>query len=175
MINFDIDNRFTGEALFTSEIDCDEKTSHGIKLGLAVKAALEAGADLTDANLTGADLIDADLIGANLTGACLTYSNLRGANLTDATFKNTVWTGGVIINRQPIRIQGLGPWLICILDEHMQIGCEIHSYKDWAEFDDRQIAQMDGCPTLEFWKQNRQTLLELAKADGRGVDKGEAA
>ena len=49
----------------------------------AVYAALEARADLGDANLRGANLGGADLRGANLGGA-----DLRGANLGDADLRD---------------------------------------------------------------------------------------
>ena len=57
---------------------------------------------------------------------------------------------------------------VWILDEHMQIGCELHSLKDWASFDDRQIAAMGGKDALKFWEANKDALLALAKADRRG-------
>jgi len=42
--------------LFTAEITCDENASYGLKLGLAVKSAIEARADLSGANLSEANL-----------------------------------------------------------------------------------------------------------------------
>ena len=56
----------------------------------SVVAAIRAGVDLTDANLTFANLSDADLSDANLTravltGAKLTRAVLTGAKLTGAT------------------------------------------------------------------------------------------
>jgi len=55
-----IKNRWNGNVLFEVEAD---------SIKLAVKAALEA-----DANLIGADLIGADLTDANLTGAIVRLS-----------------------------------------------------------------------------------------------------
>ena len=83
-IKFDVMNRWTAKLLFTAEIDCAEDASASIKIGLAVKWAVKAGADLTDADLADADLARADLALANLTGANLTGANLTGANLTGA-------------------------------------------------------------------------------------------
>ena len=99
MIKFDVTNRFSGAVQFTAEIDCDENAPVSIKLGLAVKWAISARANLTDANVTGASLARADLAGANLayanlTYAYLAYANLTGANLTDANlraFKADLW------------------------------------------------------------------------------------
>jgi hypothetical protein len=49
VIKFDVTNRFSGQVQFTAEIDCDESTSRSIKLGLAVRWAVKAGADLVGA------------------------------------------------------------------------------------------------------------------------------
>ena len=79
MIKYDVLNRFTGDVQFTAEIDCDEKASESLKLGLAVKWAVKNKANLQGANLEGANLRDANLQVANLG-----YANLEGANLGEA-------------------------------------------------------------------------------------------
>ena len=78
-----IKNRFSGEVQFTAEIECEEQSSRGIKLGLAVKCAVSC-----DANLSGADLSGANLRGANLRGANLSDANLSGAYLSDANLSD---------------------------------------------------------------------------------------
>ena len=65
-MKFEINHKVTGRALFS--LECGS-------LRLCVEAAVNAKADLTDANLRGADLTDADLRGADLRGA-----DLRGAD-----------------------------------------------------------------------------------------------
>ena len=62
-MKFEIKNRFTGAVKFIAEIECEEGASTSIKLGLAVKWAVKAGANLADANLAGANL--AGLSGLN--------------------------------------------------------------------------------------------------------------
>jgi hypothetical protein len=84
MIKFDILNRFSGSVQFTAEIDCDKNTEKSIKIGLAVKWALKAGANLAGANLADANLAGANLVDANLAGANLARANLARANLVDA-------------------------------------------------------------------------------------------
>ena len=120
-----------------------------------------AGANLAGAYLTNAYLADAYLAGANLAGANLTNANLAGANLADAKWR------GLVINKCPIQIYGLH-WAITILDEHMQIGCELHSLAEWSAFDDKRICSMDRS-ALRFWRENKDALLAMAKANGRGV------
>jgi len=98
---FDVRNRWTNAVQFTAEITCAPDATYSVKLGLAVKWAVNARANLTDANLadanlaganladaylTGANLTDANLAGANLTRAYLARANLAGANLADANF-----------------------------------------------------------------------------------------
>ena len=94
-MKFEIRNRWTNEVQVTAEIECDESTSVSVKLGLAVKWAVKAPANLTGANLTGADLTGAyltgaDLTGANLAGADLAGAYLAGANLAGVKIKRLV-------------------------------------------------------------------------------------
>ena len=52
-MKFEIKNRWTGAVIFTAEIDGDGK-SYRMRLGLAAKKAVGAGADLADADLARA-------------------------------------------------------------------------------------------------------------------------
>ena len=62
-------NRFTGAAIFSAEIECKPDELPSMKLGLAVKCAVKARADLAGANLAGANLARANLARANLARA----------------------------------------------------------------------------------------------------------
>jgi hypothetical protein len=84
MIKFDVMNRFSGAVQFTAELECSEDESYSIKLGLAVKWALKARANLADAYLARANLADAYLADAYLARANLADAYLAGAYLADA-------------------------------------------------------------------------------------------
>ena len=45
-MKFEIKSRWTGAVILTADIDCDDGASHGIRLGLAVKVAVKARANL---------------------------------------------------------------------------------------------------------------------------------
>ncbi|WP_283419211.1 pentapeptide repeat-containing protein [Sphingopyxis sp. Geo48] len=96
---FEVRNRFTNAVQFTAEISVTPDMTYSVKLGLAVKWAVKARANLAranlaranladaylaDANLARANLADANLAGANLAGANLARANLARANLADA-------------------------------------------------------------------------------------------
>ena len=69
-MKYDIKNRFSGHVLFTAELGAEyESKPQSAQIGVAVKFAYKAGANLSDADLWGADLRDANLRGANLRGA----------------------------------------------------------------------------------------------------------
>ena len=92
-MKFEIKNRWSGEVQFAAEIECDEDANCSLKLGLAVKAALAASADLRSANLESAnlrsaDLRSADLESANLESANLEYANLESADLRSANLES---------------------------------------------------------------------------------------
>jgi hypothetical protein len=182
---YEVRSRWTNDVQFTAEITCDPAALPSIKLGLAVKWGVKAGANLTGANLadsnlaganlTGANLADSNLAGANLTGANLaganlTGANLAGANLTRANLTGAKWRDGITIQRAPIQIYGLSPYAVTILDQHMQIGCELHSLADWGAFDDRRILQMDGRVAAKFWAANKAGLLAIARGNERSFE-----
>jgi uncharacterized protein YjbI with pentapeptide repeats len=80
----EIRNRFTNAVQITATITCSPDTWLSLKLGLAVRWAVKADANLADANLAGANLAGANLAGANLAGASLAGAYLAGANLAGA-------------------------------------------------------------------------------------------
>jgi pentapeptide repeat protein len=105
---------------------------------------------------------------ANLSGAYLSGA-LSGANLSDANLSGAKWCDGITISKAPLQLSGL-TWMVYILDQHMQIGCELHSLADWQSFDDRRIGAMDGRDALRFWRDHKDSLLSLAKAAGRSFE-----
>jgi hypothetical protein len=184
MATIEISNRWTDTVIYTHETTQERQDSI-----LAMREAMEAaaaadanlanaylaGAYLTGANLTGANLANANLANANLTGAYLTGANLTGANLTGANLAGAYLAGaylagakwrGITIQRAPMQLHGLR-WPVTILDSHMQIGCELHSLHEWAEFNDSEIVGMDGRDALRFWRAHKSALLALAASDGR--------
>ena len=156
MAKHQINHRWSDSVLF--ECDVPDNLESGLRTRHALEKAVDAGANLSDANLSDANLSDANLSGANLSDA-----NLSGANLSGAK-----WRDGVIINKVPIQLFGLH-WRVTILDEHMQIGCELHKLTDWEEYDDKRIAEMAGRAALRFWRKHKDVLLGLAKSAGRGA------
>ena len=94
---------------------------------------------------------------ADLSGAYLRGANLRGADLRGASFGE-----GVTAEQGVLQLIGLR-WDVIIFDAHMRIGCQMHPLSDWASFDDRRIAEMDGVHALRFWRQHKSALLTLAQ------------
>jgi len=92
-MKFSVLNRFTGSVQFEAEIDCADDAPTSIKLGLAVKWAVSAGANLAGAYLACANLAGAYLDGANLAGANLAGANLAGAYLACANLAGAYLAG----------------------------------------------------------------------------------
>src|SRR5574341_1370753 len=141
------------------ECEVPDGVESGLAMRHALEKAVEARANLADANLAGASLA-----GASLAGAYLADANLAGAK----------WRDGIVLKRAPLYIHGLY-WAVVILDDHMQVGCELHSLAEWREFDDARIVEMDGKSALRFWRAHKSALLALAESDGRGVTVTEQA
>ena len=169
-MKFVIKNRWNASIIFEAEIECDADASEGVKLWLAVRVAVRAGADLTGATLTGANLTGVTLTGANLAGADLAGANLAGANLAGANLTgadlaraNLAGAKGADMTRQPVELSGLA-YPILITDTMIKIGCEQHTTVDWSSFDNKRIARMDGCAARRFWAAHKATILALAAA-----------
>jgi hypothetical protein len=75
-----IKNRFNGEVIFSHEAENNT-------FAIAVKASLDAGRDLSEADLSYANLSEANLRGANLREANLRYASLREANMRYASLR----------------------------------------------------------------------------------------
>jgi hypothetical protein len=93
-----VTNRWTGKVQFTAKIAADPDQPLGVRIGLAVKWAIESGvylrgANLSDAYLSGANLSGAYLSGANLSDAYLSDADLSGANLSDADLSGANLSG----------------------------------------------------------------------------------
>ena len=130
-----IRHRYTDVVLF--ECDAPDDLHSGLHMRHALEKATGARADLSGAYLRGA--------------------NLSGANLSDASFGE-----GVTTEQGVLQLLGLR-WDVIIFDAHMRIGCQMHPLSDWASFDDRRIAEMDGAHALRFWRQHKSALLTLAQ------------
>jgi hypothetical protein len=61
----------------------------------------------------------------------------------------------------------LDPWVVCITDDHMRIGCQTHSLHAWEHFTTREIAAMDSSKAVRWWAANKDALLTRAREAGR--------
>jgi hypothetical protein len=138
-----------------------------------------SGANLSDANLSNADLYCADLTQANLTDADITMARLNRAdlsqaNLTDATLTEariieTNFSDATLDGARLSGVSGINEWIKCIQIEAwpitytsdiLEIGCERHAIAEWAAFDNKQIAAMDGSKALKFWRKYKSWIFQ---------------
>ena len=169
-----IRHRDTNAVLFECEAPAD--LSSGLRMRHALEKATQARANLARANLARANLARANLDGANLDGANLdganlvwanlawanlAWANLDGANLDGANLARAKFGDGVTAARGIRQVLGLR-WPVTIFDNHMRIGCQLHSLADWATFTKRDIVEMDGTDALLFWRRHKAMLLALA-------------
>ena len=162
------------------EVEVPTTIKDQFRVCAAMEISVKTGANLHGANLHGANLHGADLHGANLHGANLSGANLHradlygaslyGASLTGADLTGAKWTKSITITSPPIQISIPNYWPVFILDNHMQIGCEIHTFDEWGSFDDRRILEMDPRRALEFWRAYKPMLMAACKARGSHRD-----
>ena len=157
--------KFEGE--YTSTRHACESNKANL-YGANLRGANLYGANLRGANLRGANLRGADLYGANLRGADLYGADLCGADLRDADLYGADLYGEKLIV-QPVFISGLR-WEITISAEYLQIGCERHTHKEWAEFKRPRISAMDK-GAYDWWKAHKDMLLGLCKLNAEAAEK----
>ena len=104
--------------------------------------------------LQDAKLRNTNLRYANLQDANLRYANLQYANLQNANLQNAKLPAGYFA------ICGL-TWPVYIMENQMRIGCEQHSFEEWAAFSNKDIDEMDS-RALDFWQRHRTLLLNLS-------------
>ena len=175
-MKFEIKSRWTGAVIFTADIDCDDGASHGIQLGLAVKVAVKARADLARADLAGANLAGADLAYAYLACANLANANMANADLAGADLAHANLAHADLADANLNGITGLNDWIKCIQIEDwpitytaevMQIGCQSHQFAAWQNFSDAEIRAMSGRKALAFWTKWKEWIfqtIEMAPA-----------
>ena len=95
----------------------------------------------------GETILNAYRAGANLTGAYF-----RGAKYADFEIKTA-----------PLTIDNLR-YHVLIFDEHMKIGCQLHTHMEWAKFTTQEIEYMAGVNGAKLWKIWKKPLLEMCKA-----------
>ena len=105
-------------------------------------------------------------IGTSSFKLCVEAAVKAGASLVGASLVGASLDGAIKIRKIPIQIIGLR-WPVIIFDSHMRIGCEFHPIKEWACFDDNRIKTMDST-AIEFWKTNKESIMSLCRANGRG-------
>jgi Pentapeptide repeats (8 copies) len=133
-MKIDILHRATGEVLYSHE-------QEGNTVRLTVENALREKVRLIGANLRVADLSGADLSGARLSGAIY---------------------GDATMGKRIVQLSGLR-WPICIFDNHIKIGCEMHTVEAWRSFSDDYIMAMN-IDALEFWEKCKAIILGIAEA-----------
>ena len=171
MRTVEIKHRYSGKVIAT--VECEDgwdALSDSARLGEAVLKALKSGSNLCGANLGGAYLVGADLGGAylvgadlggaDLRGAYLGGADLRGADLRGAYLGGAKWNTEITIRNVPLFVGGL-LYTVWVLDEHMQIGCQTHTFREWEAFDDRSILEMDNRAALKFWRAYKPALMAL--------------
>ena len=125
-----------------------------------------AGAHLRDAHLRDACLRGADLSGADLRGADLSGAHLMGADLRGADLELAHLSGALLLPDTPIgyvRQIGGWRWYVTATEPLLIIGCERHTWEEWAAFSDEQITAMHK-DAIAFWREHKELIFKLRKA-----------
>ena len=163
-----IKHKYTNEVILEIESLCNANLRYtnlrGANLGYAELSSADlryadlSYADLSSADLRGANLRYTNLRGADLSGANLRYTNLRGADLSGANLR---WCIG---NMREIKSAQFDTYDVTWTKDTLAIGCQQHPIKDWWQFDDTTITNMDRDALLWWkkWKLVLQQIIEMS-------------
>ena len=163
-----IKHKYTNEVILEIESLCNANLRYtnlrGANLGSDdLSYANLSGTNLSEANLRcadlrGADLGSVDLRYTNLSYANLRYTNLRGADLRGANLR---WCIG---NMREIKSAQFDTYDVTWTKDTLAIGCQQHPIKDWWQFDDTTITNMDSDALLWWkkWKLVLQQIIEMS-------------
>jgi len=143
-------NRWNLKVIF----ECEKTTIKEVVEDANLRDANLRDANLRGANLRGADLIDANLRGADLRGADLRDANLRGADLRGADLRDANLRGADLIQIT------LPYFQVIVQKTHTRIGCKYYTNKEWENFADDEISEMD-CNALTFWNNYKQIIFSV--------------
>jgi hypothetical protein len=99
---------------------------------------------------------------AKVYGDAFVYDNAKV--YSDALVFGNAWVYGnakvtAACKKTPIVMTGLR-WPVCITDNHMTIGCQTHTLKEWASFSNEEITEMHP-DAWEFWDTFGAMLLSI--------------
>lgn len=148
-----IKHKYTNEVILEIESLCNANLRSA-----DLRYADLSSADLRYANLSYANLGSVDLSSADLSGANLRYTNLRGADLSGANLR---WCIG---NMREIKSAQFDTYYVTWTKDTLAIGCQQHPIKDWWQFDDTTITNMDRDALLWWkkWKLVLQQIIEMS-------------
>ncbi len=114
-----------------------------------------------NANFYNVNFYNANLKNANLENAYFYNVNFYNANLEDANLKNAKFSDKLIIKNNKRSYYAESDYYCWIFEGIIKIGCEVHSYKNWKSFTDKEILKMDGKKALKFWKKEKEIILKI--------------
>ena len=148
--------------------ECDE---HGIKIDL--KDVYLLNKNLTDIDLSNVNLYDADFRWSNFKNANLRGSNLQWVNFQYSILERVNFYNANLLNADLLNVNlscsnleylilSKMNYQIIMVKNQIQIGCEIHSLKEWENFTDMEINEMYK-DALDWWKQNKEMIIYMYK------------
>lgn len=129
--------------------------------GINLSGVILSNSDLSNSDfryaiLRDANFIGTDLRGANLHGTDLSGVNLSGANINDVNLHNTVGNGKEIKSMQ------IETYRITWTKDVLQIGCKQYTIKEWKNFTDDEISEIDA-GALDWWEKYKTFIFTAIK------------
>ena len=124
-----------------------------------LRSADLSSADLRYADLRSANLRSANLRYANLSYADLRYADLRSANLryADLSYADLSYATGEMTYIKSLQCE---KYHISYTHSKLNIGCQSHTVKEWQEFSDDVISEMDN-GALEWWTKWKPVIMNI--------------
>ena len=96
---------------------------------------------------------------ARVSGDAWVSGNARVSG--DAWVSGNAWVS-VVCLATPKVITGL-LYTLTITDEHLRVGCQVHTFHEWRTKTEREVLAMDGKSALVFYKETLIPLMDVLK------------
>ena len=102
---------------------------------------------------------------AQVSGNALVYGNPRVYDSAWVSGNALVYGNARVYDNarvSPISITNL-KYQTTITDNHLRVGCEMHTFEEWNKFSDNRILAMEGKEALKWWKAHKPLIMGIIK------------
>ena len=143
----------------------EKESSLGDDVWIYPEAEVFQDAVIKGGVIKGGEIWGGEIRGGEIRGGVIRGGVIRGGEIRGGEIRGgVIWGGeirGGVIKITPIFLAGLR-WDITVTSEHMTIGCQHFTHKEWEGFTRVEITPM-ASKAWDWWKENKAMLFNFCK------------